>query len=75
LVEESSLPICQTVAQLGISRATFYRWYQRYLARGVVVMEDSQPIPRWVWNKLPEAVVTQLSSWPYKSLNWCLRGR
>ena len=29
LVEQSSLPVRRTLAQLGISRATFYRWYQR----------------------------------------------
>ena len=34
LVEQSPLPVRRTLAQLGISRATFYRWYQRYLARG-----------------------------------------
>ena len=34
LVEQSSLSVRRTLAQLGIPRATFYRWYQRYLARG-----------------------------------------
>ena len=33
LVEQSSLSVRRTLAQLGIPRATFYRWYQRYLAR------------------------------------------
>ena len=56
LVEQSSLPVRRTLAQLGISRATFYRWYQRYQARGAVALADGQPAPRRVWNKLPEAV-------------------
>ena len=56
LVEQSSLPVRRTLAQLGISRATFYRWYQRYVARGAVALQDGQPAPRRVWNKLPEAV-------------------
>ena len=34
LVEQSSLPVRRTLAQLGIPRSTFYRWYDRYLARG-----------------------------------------
>src|SRR5712672_3545342 len=34
LVEQSSLPVRRTLAQLGIPRSTFYAWYERYLARG-----------------------------------------
>ena len=60
LVEQSSLPVRRTLAQLGISRATFYRWYQRYRARGAVALADGQPAPRRVWNKLPEAVVAAI---------------
>ena len=30
IVEDSELSIRQTVAELGISRTSFYRWYQRY---------------------------------------------
>jgi len=29
LVEQSSLSVRRTLGQLGIPRATFYRWYQR----------------------------------------------
>jgi putative transposase len=45
---------------LGISRATFYRWYQRYRARGAVALADGQPAPRRIWNKLPEAVAASV---------------
>jgi putative transposase len=48
LVEQSPLPVRLTLAQLGISRATF--------ARGAVALTDGQPAPRRVWHKLPEAV-------------------
>jgi transposase-like protein len=34
LVEQSSLSVRRTLAQLGIPRSTFYRWYEAYLARG-----------------------------------------
>ena len=56
LVEQSSLSVRRTLAQLGIPRSTFYGWYERYLARGAGALEDGQPAPRRVWNKLPDAV-------------------
>jgi putative transposase len=56
LVEQSALPVRRTLAQLGIPRATFYRWYAHYLARGAGALRDGQPAPRRVWNKIPEAV-------------------
>ena len=56
LVEQSSLSVRRTLAQLGIPRGTFYRWYQRYLARGAGALRDGQSAPRRVWHKLPEQV-------------------
>jgi putative transposase len=56
LVEQSSLSVRRTLAQLGIPRSTFYLWYERYLARGAGALEDGQPTPRRVWNKLPTTV-------------------
>jgi hypothetical protein len=37
LVEQSYLPVCRTLERLGISPATFYRWYEHYL--GCLVAE------------------------------------
>ena len=34
LVEQSPLPVRHTLAKLGIPRATFYRWYERYSRGG-----------------------------------------
>jgi putative transposase len=42
LVEQSPLPVRRTLIQLGISRATFYRWYQRYQARGAVALASQR---------------------------------
>ena len=56
LVEHSSLPVRRTLAQIGIPRSTFYAWYERYLARGAGALEDGQPAPRRVWNKLPDTI-------------------
>ena len=73
LVEQSSLPVRRTLAQLGISRATFYRWYQRYRARGAVALQDGQPAPRRVWNKLPEAVTAAVVDLALKEPQWSPR--
>ena len=34
LVEQSPLPVRHTLVRLGIPRATFYRWYDRYSRGG-----------------------------------------
>ena len=35
IVEQSHLPARRTLETLGIPRATFHRWYDRFLAGGV----------------------------------------
>ena len=35
LVEESDLPVKQTLAELDVSRSTFYRWYKGIWKRGM----------------------------------------
>ncbi|MCJ7873447.1 IS3 family transposase [Phaeobacter sp. J2-8] len=56
LVEGSHLPTKRTLDKLGIPRATFYRWYDRYLAGGPEALEDRSPKPSRVWNRIPEPV-------------------
>jgi transposase InsO family protein len=56
LVEQSSLPVRRTLAQLGIPKSTFYLWYDRYLAGGLDALEDRKPSSRRTWNKIPEAI-------------------
>lgn len=56
LVEQSSLPVRGTLAKLGIPRATFYRWYDRYSTGGPEALNDRPPRPGRVWNRVPEAV-------------------
>ncbi len=55
-VEDSSLGIKRTLAPLGIPKATFYNWYDRYLTDGVEALEDRKPVPHPIWNKVPEDV-------------------
>ena len=73
LVEQSPLPVRRTLAQLGISRATFYRWYQRYRVRGAVALADGQPAPRRVWNKLPDSVAAAVIDLALKEPEWSPR--
>src|SRR3954468_22306585 len=43
-------------AEARHSRATFHRWYDRFLTGGVEALEDRRPWPKRVWNRIPEAV-------------------
>ena len=56
LVEQSHLPVGRTLQQLGIPRATFYRWYDRYQAGGPEALDDRSPRPDRVWNRIPDTV-------------------
>jgi len=56
LVEQSSLPVRRTLAQLGIAKSTFYLWYDRYLTDGIEALEDRKPLRRRSWNKIPGTV-------------------
>src|ERR1700754_2000603 len=56
IVEQSHLPVKQTLDRLGIPRPTFYRWYDRFLSRGVDGLEDRHSAPSRVWNRIPDDV-------------------
>ncbi len=53
LVEESSLPIRNTLRQLDIHKSTFYIWLHRYQEHGVDGLEDRKPTPTVAWNQIP----------------------
>lgn len=59
-VEQSSLGVRRTLAQISIPRSTFYNWYGRYVEEGFDGLEDKKPDPGPVWNKVPDAVAEQL---------------
>jgi len=52
LVERSPLPVRQTLRELGISVATYYRWRRRYKEQGMKGLRDLPPVAKRVWNKL-----------------------
>ena len=56
LVEQAPLPVRHTLAKLGIPRATFYRWYERYSRGGPEALNDRSPRPDRVWNRIPDPV-------------------
>jgi putative transposase len=60
LVEDSHLPARQTLAKLGISRATFYRWYDRYHDGGPEALHDRRSGPDRVWNRIPNPIREQI---------------
>ena len=60
LVERSHLPVRRTLERLGVSRATFYRWYDLYQSGGSDALEDRSPRPARVWNRIPDDVRKQI---------------
>jgi len=52
LVEQSNLPIRQTLQRLDITKSTFYNWLKRFEENGVDGLHDQKPKPNSVWNKL-----------------------
>ena len=63
IVEQSSLSARKTLAQIGVPRATFYRWYNQYQTGGPEALEDNPSGPSRVWNRIPDAL-------GLRSLNW-----
>ena len=60
LVEQSHLSVRETLERIGIPRATFYRWYDLYQTSGPEALEDRQPQPKRVWNRIPDAMREQI---------------
>ena len=56
LVERSHLSVRWTLAQIGIPRATFCRWYDLYQTGGPAALEDRPSRPGRVWNRIPDEV-------------------
>ena len=63
LVEQSHLPVKQTLDKLGIPRTTFYRWYDRYQIGGPEALEDQSPHPSKIWNRIPDDYSRYIIAW------------
>lgn len=60
LVEGSALPVKQTLAEIGVPRSTFYRWYEQYQREGMDGLTDRSSQPRQFWNRIPDTVRDQV---------------
>ncbi len=60
LVRRSPQPKRMTIAELGLSRSTFYRWQRRYREQGEAGLVDRRPEPGAVWNRLRPAEQTAI---------------
>jgi transposase InsO family protein len=56
LVENSTLSVRRTLAQLDIPKSTFYGWYDRFVQGGIEALEDGTPAPKRAWNKIPDQI-------------------
>lgn len=60
LVEQSHLPAKRTLEKLGVTRSSFYRWYDRWREGGPEALRDRPSKPSRVWNRIPEAIQNQI---------------
>jgi putative transposase len=60
LVEQSHLPAKRTLAMLGVTRSTFYRWYDRWREGGPEALRDRPSKPGRVWNRIPQTIQNQI---------------
>ena len=60
LVEQSHLPARRRLEKLGVPRSSFYRWYDQYRGGGPEAFADRPARPDRVWNRIPEAIRSQI---------------
>jgi transposase-like protein len=60
IVERSHLPVKRTLAKIGVSRPTFYRWYDLYQRFGEAGLEDRRSGPSRSWNRIPNTIREQI---------------
>ncbi len=56
LVEESELSVRRTLAEIKVSRSSFYRWYVAYEQGGLAGLENQGRASRRHWNRIPNSV-------------------
>ena len=60
LVEQSHLSARRTLDQIGVTRSSFYRWYDLYQTGGPEALEDKPSRPSRVWNRIPQEIHDQI---------------
>lgn len=62
LVEASHLPVKHTLAKIGVSRPTFYRWYDLCRRFGETSLEDKRSgAKRPGWNRIPDDMRSEIA--------------
>ncbi len=56
IVEQSPLSARRTLDQIGVPRATFYRWYDQYQTGGPEALADRPSQAGRIWNRIPDTV-------------------
>jgi len=64
MVEESSLSVKQTLAEIGVSRSTFYEWYKRYQEHGYEGLRSHHKSPRQIWIRFLNGRSSGSWMWP-----------
>jgi transposase InsO family protein len=54
MVERSSLSARRTLAQIGVSRSSFYAWYRRYWENGYDGLAPRHKRAHQIWNRVPD---------------------
>jgi transposase-like protein len=60
LVAQSKLSARRTLEHLGVSRATFYRWCDKFQSGGPEALHDRPSRPDRVWNRIPDAIRAEI---------------
>lgn len=70
LVENSHLGVKRTLEKIGVSRTTFYRWYDLYARFGEQGLEDRRSGPGRVWNRIPDDIRNDLVDMRWSGLSF-----
>ena len=60
LVEDSELSIRRTLAEINVSRSSFYRWYRAYERDGYEGLDNCSRASPQHWNKIPDSIRAQV---------------
>ncbi len=60
LVDGSDVGVKRTLAELGIHKSTFYKWYEKHRRKGAQGLEAATPSERQTWNRIPQKTREQV---------------
>ena len=60
LVEDSELSIRRTLAEINVSRSSFYRWYRVYERDGYEGLDNCSRASSQNWHKIPDSIRAQV---------------